>query len=69
MSNLIDNSHGLPQSSLIESIDNRDQLSYHSFECVTDKGFKFRQSMLGFSRDHAYRRLRIQTDGSILIGM
>lgn len=67
MDNLIAHSHGLPISSLIESIDNRDQLTSHTFECVTKAGTKFHTAMNGYSRDHAYRRLRIQTDGDILI--
>lgn len=64
---LIAPSFGLPVSSLIESVDNRDQLRSFTFECVSGTGTKFTTEMNGFNREHAYRRLRIQTDGSIMI--
>jgi len=76
---LVTPSHGLPISLLIESIGydkkgdfhvtSRDSLTRHHFECVTEKGYKFTTMMLGFNREHAYRRLRAQTDGSILVSM
>lgn len=78
MSNLylIAPTYGISQSLMIESIGSEDkrpknfsrgQLTPHVFDCVTDAGTKFQTTMQGFNREHAYRRLRGQTEGDILI--
>lgn len=58
-----------PLSILIDGIDPniRAQMLYYNFKCVTEHGVSFKTSMLGMSQGHAYKRLRAQTEGSILI--
>lgn len=74
--NLVSPSCGIPLSLLIESIDSKNKeglnlsrgaLTPHVFDCVTATGVKFQTTMQGFTRDHAYKRLRGQTEGEILI--
>lgn len=74
---LVSGSCGIPTSLLIESIGAKEEpknysrgaLNHYSFECVTEGGYKFTTTMLGFDREHAYKRLRGQTDGSILVAL
>lgn len=71
MSKILYPTNGAPESSMIETLDNRDSLKHFNFDCVTTDGTntKFTTTMCGYSREHAYRRLRIQTDGDILVSM